>query len=163
MVRTILLGGAMLLAIPALAQTTGDPTGAAQSGTPTTTNDHDPTMDEAATDVNAGVSTQVNSGTTTPTTGVTTHGNATTHQGMDHSNMPAHGTATTHGTTTAHGTATGTMETTGSTGWSSTTTATTGATTGAAVGGPYVPRDYPMCSRTVTDSCIQAPGRRTRR
>ena len=30
------------------------------------------------------------------------------------------------------------------------------------MGGPAEGRDYPMCSRTVTDSCMQAPGRRSR-
>jgi hypothetical protein len=166
MLKSILLGGAMLLAIPALAQTTGT-TGVAQSGTATTTNDHDPTMDDsdtAAGNVNATVSTQVNGGTTSASTGVGVSTQTNSHQGMNHG---AQGTMThqgmnhgTQGTTTTthqgmnHGTMSGQTGTTGTTG-------TTGAYTG--VGGPYTPRSYPICSRTITDSCMQAPGRRSRR
>ena len=138
MLKSILLGGAMLLAMPALAQTANTSTG--QSGTATTTNDHDPTMEDsqtAAGTANATVSTQVNGGTTSASTGVGRQGNATEHQGMNHGTMPGH-QGMNHGT--------------GMTAAPGTMTTSTAAT-----------RDYPICSRTVTDSCRQVATRRTRR
>jgi hypothetical protein len=144
MLRPILLGGFVLLAIPALAQTTDKAGGSpVQSGTPTTTNDHDPTTDdEAAGTINPTVSTQVNSGTTSAAAGVGvgTQGRTTTHQGIDHGTMTHQGQAAVSGTGTVN--------------------ATTGAGTVAATVVSAQPRNYPMCSRTITDSCMQVEGRR---
>jgi hypothetical protein len=180
MLKPILLGSALLLSIPALAQTTGGTAGTQGSGTATTTNDHDPTMEDDGTaegTANATVSTQVNGGTTSASTTAGTgagtgadqpgtmndqpmqNGTATSHQGMDH------GTATTQGTTghqgMNHGTAT-TQGTTGQgaaghTGMDHGTATTQGSmSTQTGMGGPdQAARNYPPCSRTVTDSCIQ--------
>ena len=110
MIRPIILGGAMLIAVPALAQSAGQPSQpASQAGVPTTTNDHDPAEKPAdagrpAAAPNFG--SQVNGGI--------------------RSGSPGAGP---------------------------------GALSG--VGGPAESmRDYPRCSRTVTDRCTQARGPR---
>lgn len=211
MLKPILLGSAMLLALPALAQTTN---GTQSSGTATTTNDHDPTMeeDDATAEGAATVGTQANGGvrssqTTTATdadaqgtTGTMNHGTmnhgtmnhgtaaqagtaqgTTGHGNMNHGTMN-HGAAGQAGTTGQSGMNHGTMNpgtgTQGSaaggtmsggtagggtmSGWSGGTGNASGAYTG--VGGPMQgARDYPPCSRTVTDSCIQLHERGRRR
>ena len=141
MLKQILLGSAMLMAIPAIAQTTGQ-TGAQT----TTTQDHDPTMDDDATtnaDSDGTVSTQVNGGVNTTTTGTVPAQSGTAGQsGMNHGTMN-HGTMN-HGTMN-HGAA-----------------GTAGAMAGT--GGPArAAGNYPPCSRTVTDSCIQTNERGRRR
>ena len=156
MLKPLMLGGAMLLAIPALAQTTGSDS-SVQSGTSTTTNDHDPMMEDGTMGTgtaDANVSTQVNSGTTT-TTGAAVGTQGSADQGM--------GQGMGQGTMTGQTGASGTMSTPGqgSAGWSGTAASGTGTYTG--VGGPSAPRDYPRCSATVRDSCTQVPGRRSRR
>src|SRR4051794_12302838 len=79
MLKPLLFGSAMLLALPALAQTTsstGGGTGAGQTGsaTGTTTNDHDPTMsgDNVQATGTSGMGSQVNGGTTSSSTGLRT-------------------------------------------------------------------------------------------
>jgi hypothetical protein len=72
MLKPILIGGAMLLALPALAQTTGSG-GTSQDPVGTTTNDHDPTQsgDQAMTGAGTGtIGSQVNGGTTTSSPGM---------------------------------------------------------------------------------------------
>jgi hypothetical protein len=104
MLKSVLLGGAMLLALPALAQTASSTaTGAAQSGPATTTSDQDPALDD-------------------PTVG----GSANTPVSAQVDGNVAVGAV-----------------------------ASPTAPAQAGIGGPEAPRDYPVCSRTVTDSCLQ--------
>jgi hypothetical protein len=207
MLKPILLGSALLLSIPALAQTTG---GTAGQGTATTTNDHDPTMEDDATaqgTANATVATQVNGGTTSASTNTGAgadapgtmndqpmqNGTATSHQGMNHGTAAQgttghsgmnHGTASqgttghsgmNHGTAASqgatghsgmnHGTAAGqgTMSGEGAMSGQGTMSGQAGMSASGA-GGPFqAARDYPPCSRTVTDSCIQTYERGRRR
>jgi len=159
MLKTILLGSALLFAIPALAQTNGTQ----DSGTATTTNDHDPTMEDdgaAEGTTNAGVSTQVNGGMTSSSTGTGTGAAATqaeSHDAINHGNMD-HGTAagTTSGGTMSAGTMSGgTMS--GANG------AQSGGASAGAGGRMAAAGDYPACSRTRTDSCVQTNERGRRR
>jgi hypothetical protein len=151
MLKTLLVGSAMLIALPALAQTTRT-TGSGTTSSPigTTTNDHDPTPTGDVGMQGTGASTvgtQVNGGTTMGSPGVrtgqTTQGSTT---GTE-SDWGANGTTTS-------GSMTGSMSANG--------TSTTGA--GAAYtgrGGPMESaRAYPPCTRTRTDSCTQMRGRR---
>ena len=143
MLKNLLLGGAMLIAVPALAQTAGQTaTHGKHQGTATTTNDHDPTVedqDAARGNAQATVSTQVNGGVNTPAAGVP----AGTAAPPDMTGINTRGTigqgGIVNGTATSHqGTALPTGSAHGGT------------------GGPLVAaRNYPPCSRTVTDSCIQ--------
>jgi hypothetical protein len=169
MLKTILLGGAMLLAIPALAQTTGT-AGSQDSGTATTTNDHDPTVEEddvvegttttVTTQVDGGVNSSAGVATAADQPG--TMNDKPMHDGVatSHSDTGAGRTAegaTSHGTMN-HGTATTGTATSHGTMNHGTATGTTG------VGGPYTAaKSYPPCSRTVTDSCIQTYERGRRR
>ena len=153
MLKPILMASAMLLAIPALAQTTNS---AQSSGTPTTTNDHDPTMeeDDAKAEGAATVGTQANGGVRSSQTTTATDANAqgttgTNHQGMNHGTMN-HGAAGQTGTTTG-----GTMS-----GGTSGGTMSSGGMSGGAMGRA---QSYPPCSRTVTDSCVQTNERGRRR
>jgi hypothetical protein len=121
MLRSIMVGTAMLIAIPALAQTASSPTG-------TTTNDHDPMSEEDSMGQGSG---------TTPLAGQVNGGVTTSSPGM--------------------GTSSGTTVMTGQAGLATQGSGATGtATSGGAyrgVGGPA--GDYPICSRTITDSCRQ--------
>jgi hypothetical protein len=104
MLKPILLGSAMLIAIPAIGQTTA---GTGGQATATTTNDHDPTMDDAmAAEGTTSVSTQVNGGVNTPSTGVSTgmsdagmtaQDGMSSHAGMDHGSMASDSQSTTGG------------------------------------------------------------------
>jgi hypothetical protein len=157
MLKPLLFGSAMILALPALAQTTnstGGSTSAGQSGsaTGTTTNDHDPTMsdDNAQATGTTGMGSQVNGGTTTSSTGMRTGQTGT---GMSNS-------GTTGGTsdwgTGAGSASTGTGTASGS--WSS---GASGSYAGR--GGPEGGmRAYPPCTRSRTDSCTQMRGRSRR-
>jgi hypothetical protein len=105
MLKPILLGSAMLIAIPAFAQTaTSGSTGG--EATATATNDHDPTMDDAmAAEGTTSVSTQVDGGVNTASTGtptgtsdaaMTAQDDMSAHSGMDHASMGS-GQSTTGG------------------------------------------------------------------
>jgi hypothetical protein len=180
MMKPILLGSALLFAIPALAQTTGGTQG---SGTATTTSDHDPTMeaDDAGVEGAATTTSQVNGGIRSSTgnagTAATQGSTGQDHSGMNHGSMnhgaAGQGTATTGGTmsggTTRSSTGSATMSGgnggsmgTGSMGTGSMAGSGSGAYTG--VGGPAQGAgSYPPCSRTRTDSCIQTNERGRRR
>jgi hypothetical protein len=142
MVKTLLLAGATLLAIPALAQTSGPAQSpATQSGIPTTTNDHDPTETPADAGNPAGTATfgsQVNGGVT--------------------SSSPGAGTLEGQASPSGQMGQTGEMDQPAMSGGQQGMTGTTGyqGTGGPAPGA----RDYPPCSRTVTDRCTQRERRR---
>ncbi|HEV2866263.1 MAG TPA: hypothetical protein VGX37_07090 [Allosphingosinicella sp.] len=146
MLKTLLLAGATLLAIPALAQTSGSsqsPT--TQSGVPTTTNDHDPTETPADAGNPAGTSTfgsQVNGGVTSSSPGAgNLEGQADQNGQSDQSGQMGQTSEAGQINNGQQGmTATGSYQGTG----------------GPAAGA----RDYPPCSRTVTDRCIQRERRR---
>jgi hypothetical protein len=160
MLKPILLGGAMLLAIPALAQTTGSGSaGSADQGSMgTTTNDHDPTQsgDQAMQGGGTGtIGSQVNGGTTSSSPGMGTGSTAQTDmhgcsQGASASaagsanSGGARGTAastcgtmqngTMSGSQSASGTGTGMGTGTGSGTWSGSGTASAGTGTGSGTG-----------------------------
>ena len=150
MIKKLLLGGTMLLAIPALAQTSGTTGSAApqQGGTATTTNDHDPTQtpDDAGTPATDApvLGTQVNGGVTSssPGTGTSTAGQSGQADHSGHAQpMGQAGQSGSPDQPAQSGTVQQGMS--GTTGFEGT-------------GGPAAAqRDYPPCSRTVTDSCIQ--------
>lgn len=174
MIKKLLLGGTMLLAIPALAQTSGTTGGAGtqQGGTATTTNDHDPTQTPAdagtpSTDAPV-LGTQVNGGVTSSSPGM---GTATAGQSgqVDHSaharqmgqgnqtgqaGQMGQGSQMEQGGLTDRG---GSMTQSGQSG--TTQQGVSDATGFQGAGGPAM-REYPPCSRTVTDSCIQRERRR---
>ena len=136
MIRPILMASVIALAAPAVAQnsTVDDMTQAAPTQGMAT-----PTAPDVATPTAA-------PGPMPPATPVDTM--ADPDADMDPNSSVATGTMTDTGTATTTPPATGTT---------TTTTSTTGYT---GVGGPAEPaRDYPRCSATVTDSCIQI-GRR---
>jgi hypothetical protein len=190
MLKPILLGSALLLSIPALAQTTGSTGNTGQnSGTPTTTNDHDPTMeDDAEGTTNATVGTQVNGGVTSSSTGAQgTTGSTGNHSGMNHGTTGQGTTGSTgnhsgmnHGTTgqgsttgaTRSGTATGITRSGSTTGGTMSGGMSSGggmsggqgmSGSSAMAGGGMQAGNYPPCSRTVTDQCIQTNERGRRR
>ncbi|HEY7808943.1 MAG TPA: hypothetical protein VIA98_01025 [Allosphingosinicella sp.] len=176
MLKPLLLGTAMLFALPALAQTSN---GTQSSGTATTTNDHDPTMEEgnAAVQGQTTVGTQANGGVRS-SQATTTNGNAqgtagTSHSGMNHGtmNQSTAGQAGTmsggrsSGAMSGDANAAGTMSGgTMSGGSMSGGTMSGGSMSGASgVGGPLqAAGNYPPCTRTRTDSCIQTGARRRR-
>ncbi|HEX8578517.1 MAG TPA: hypothetical protein VF655_02845 [Allosphingosinicella sp.] len=182
MLRPLFLGTAMLFALPALAQTSN---GTQSSGTATTTNDHDPTMEEGSATAQGQVTvgTQANGGVRSSQT-TTTNGNAqgtagTSHSGMNHGtmNQSTAGQAGTmsggrssgamSGDANAAGTMSGGSMSGGGTmsgGSMSGGTMSGGSMSGASgVGGPLqAAGDYPPCTRTRTDSCIQTGARRRR-
>ncbi|MFL6843329.1 MAG: hypothetical protein ACJ8ER_00420 [Allosphingosinicella sp.] len=166
MLKPVLLGGALLLAIPAFAQTTGSAGTAAQDPVGTTTNDHDPTFsgDPATTATATGtIGTQVNGGTTSSSPGMGVGATAQTDmhgcsQGAAASSAGsansggARGTAASTCGTMQHGSATGSGTMTGS--------ASTGTESYTGTGGPDTgARTYPPCTRTRTDNCRQRGGR----
>ena len=171
MLKPLLLGTAMLFALPALAQTSNGTQG---SGTATTTNDHDPTMEEgnATAHGQATVGTQANGGVRSSQT-TTNNGNAqgtagTSHSGMSHGtmNQSTAGQAGTmsggrsSGAMSGDANAAGTMS--GNT-MSGGTMSGGSMSAASGVGGPLqAAGDYPPCSRTRTDSCIQTGARRRR-
>lgn len=152
MLKPLLFGTAMILALPALAQTTsstGGSTSAGQTGsaTGTTTNDHDPTMsdDNAQATGTAGMGSQVNGGTTSLSTGMRT--------GQTGTGMSTSGTA---GGTSDWGTGTGSTATGTGTGTASGSWSTGASGSYAGRGGPEGGmKSYPPCTRTRTDSCTQ--------
>ncbi|HEY0445705.1 MAG TPA: hypothetical protein VGD19_04555 [Allosphingosinicella sp.] len=143
--RPILLVSALALAVPALAQNS------------TTTDDMSrpaPTEGMAAPDAQDRTSPSMAPAQTPTSTGTdsTTGSHGTMEHGtMDHGTM-GHGSAA-----SSTSTSTGTMDTMSSTGTTTGSSAGTMTGTSAAtgVGGPDEARDYPVCSRTVTDSCVQ--------
>jgi hypothetical protein len=155
MLKSILMGGAMLLAIPAFAQSTGTNSGGSgtnASPTGTTTNDHDPmeSGDQGMAGPATTTGSQVNGGVMSSSPGAGQAGmtgNST--QGNSWSGTGTGTTGMTSGTTGS-----GTMES----GTSAMGTSGTGTMTGA--GGPFqAARTYPLCTRTRTDSCRQRGGR----
>jgi hypothetical protein len=148
MLKPILMAGAMLFAIPALAQSTGTQS----SGTPTTTNDHDPTMeeDDATAEGAATVGTQANGGIISSQTSTGADSNAQGTTGTNHQGMN-------HGTTGQTGTTTGGTMTGGASGGAMSGGTPGGAMSGGTMSGGAMQgaQSYPPCSRTVTDSCIQ--------
>jgi hypothetical protein len=189
MLKPILMAGAMLLAIPALAQTTGSGSaGTTQDPVGTTSNDHDPTQsgDQAMPASGTGtIGTQVNGGTTSSSPGMGAGATAQTdmHGCSQGAAASAAGSANSGGTrgtaastcgTMQHGAMTGstTASGTGTGSWSGSGTASTGTGSGSAMttgtgsasytgtGGPYQgTRSYPPCTRTRTDNCRQRGGR----
>ena len=148
MLKTILLGGALAIAMPAFAQTPAAH-GAVNAGTAQTTA-HDPlqTADDAtvqststpATDAAArgdvsGTSPGIRAGLATPT-----------------DNCTLGASRSRHARTRCARTAAGAVP--------ANATASTGTSTYAGMGGPTAPTsDYPACSPTVRDHCTQRGGR----
>ncbi|TMJ12441.1 MAG: hypothetical protein E6G94_13870 [Alphaproteobacteria bacterium] len=96
MLKSIMVGTAMLVAIPALAQTQSSPTG-------TTTNDHDPMSEEDSMGQGSGTTPlagQVNGGVTTSSPGMGTSSGTTVMTGQ--AGLATQGTATA-GTTAYQG------------------------------------------------------------
>ncbi|MDB5691311.1 MAG: hypothetical protein JWO81_374 [Alphaproteobacteria bacterium] len=156
MIKTILLGGALVLALPAFAQSPASH-GPVNTGTIGTTG-HDPlqTADDATVQTNA-----------TPSTDAQARGDVSgTSLGQRASLAAPTGTCLRNGRSgrmskacsTTNGGMTGTASTAGTTGW------TNGAPSSyTGMGGPDAgAHSYPTCSRTVTDSCAQTGQRRHR-
>lgn len=172
MLKPILLGTALLFALPALAQTTK---GAQGNGTATTTAEGDSAIDEedeAATQSD-GTASDRRMSTGTDAQGTT----GANHNGMNHGTMNQ-GTAAQGGMSSGNSSggnmSTGTMSRgTNSMGSMSGGSTSGGAMSGGAMsssgnyggmGGPAQGAgNYPPCSRTVTDSCIQTNERNRRR
>ena len=175
MMKTLLAGAAALAALPAIAQTTMDNSGATagdvntsvQVPVETTTNDHSEQDDNVLGTGAAGPYTQVNGGVSssaTATPGMAASDNtrlntdASAPTSVANGSMDGPGAMTNGMVDRQSGLADGTMRTQGTT--APDMTNTTGMANGyTGVGGPAEPRDYPMCSRTVTDSCMQRGGR----
>ena len=162
MMRSILFAGACALAIPAIAQTTGQSTATNPTGmttAPSSSMDHSMHGDSMArqgsqspTTQSTDTMTDVNAGTeaeTTTTTGTMATGTNAASSG---------GTMGQTGTTGTTGAGTGTSST--GTWGAGTGASSSGSSTYSGTGGPSDARDYPRCSRTVRDSCIQGPRRR---
>jgi hypothetical protein len=163
MLKPVLLGGFLLLAIPALAQTTGSSSSTMQDPVGTTPNDHDPTRsgDRAIQGTGTGtIGSQVNGGTTRASAGMGAGATAQTdmHGCSQGASASAAGSANSGG---ARGTAASTCGTLQHGTMSGATTASgTGSGAYTGTGGPdQGARSYPPCTRTRTDHCRQRGGR----
>lgn len=154
MLKALLLGGALVLAMPAFAQSPASH-GPVNTGTVGTTG-HDPlqTADDATLQTNA-----------TPSTAVEARGDVSgTSLGQRASLAAPTATCLRHGRqgrmskacSTTNAGMTGTASTAAGAGWSN-----GAASSYTGMGGPDTgARAYPACSRTVTDSCTQTGRRR---
>ncbi len=151
MLRPLLLGTALILAVPALAQTT--PPGA-DVAKPGMTGTADPTS--AGQETNAGVAATMPAATNHSASAMSmtaqTDAHARCAPALRYASRAARQAR-------AACRATASMAATGDSGWGlGAGAASSGAYTGQ--GGPYEPaRIYPVCSRTVRDSCRNRGGR----